>query len=178
MSINNTDLLKIEAWLLPRIAKAAQSGGYDPSLAQRVSEIERLIPVSASDTNMLATIDDTSQKYEIGGDQVAGEWIDPDSPDAPYTIYRRVVTIGQLPAEGSITVAHNLPEGFKIVTMRGIASSSNNSLAIPSAATGSEAAQNAIYLGVGSRNVTLTVGRDRSNFTRCYVYIEYYIPTA
>lgn len=116
--------------------------------------------------------------YVVGQDAVVGRWIEPDIPDGTFMIYRKVVTIGQLPAEGSITIAHNLPEGFKIVNMRGIATSSNNNLPIPNAATGSEAGQNAIYLGIGPRNITITVGKDRSAFTRCYVFIEYYIQPA
>lgn len=113
--------------------------------------------------------------YDLGQDTIVGRWFEPDIPDGTFNIYRKVVSVGQLPSEGSMTVPHDLPEGFKIVNMHGIATSYNNNLPIPNTGTGAGAGENAIYLGIGPRNITIGVGKDRSAFTRCYVFIEYYI---
>lgn len=181
MAITILDMMKIEAWLLPRIAKAAKSGGgSDPELVQRVEDIERVIPEDASTENLLATMEDVSAftEYNLAADSVIGSWIDPDYPE-PFPIYRKVVWVGQLPsASGNMTIPHNLPAGFKIVNMRGVASSTNQNLPIPSAATGASSGDNAIYLGIGPSNITIGVGKDRSSLTRCYVFIEYYLEPA
>lgn len=90
-----------------------------------------------------------------------------------HKLYRKVVDFGTLPNATSKTVAHELPSGFVAIKFGGVARTTNNFLHLPSA-TIDPTAENNIYLAVGKNYVTITTGKDRTNYTGL-VYIEYFV---
>lgn len=89
-------------------------------------------------------------------------------------VYRKVINFGQLPNAGSTSVAHNIPTNGMLTFTRIYAAASDTSglnyIPIPYA---SASGTTNIELSVNSTDVTITTASNRSNFTVCYVILEY-----
>ena len=111
-----------------------------------------------------------SNEFVLDGETVIGSYKDENNVE--YTVYRKVVDVGNLPNTTSKTVAHGLAGVVKeFLSIRGVAKSSNNNLPLPSCSV-DPTAENNIYLGVGPNNITITTGKDRSSFNG-KVILEY-----
>jgi hypothetical protein len=88
---------------------------------------------------------------------------------------RVVVNFGTLPNAGSKSVAHGITCTTSTLFTRIYATASDQSgfnyVPIPYASC-TDAAHN-IQIDVGSANVTITTGTDRTNFTQCLVVLEF-----
>lgn len=95
--------------------------------------------------------------------------------DARYRpTVRKVINFGALPNAGAKSVAHGILMTSKTIFTRIYAAASDTSgntyIPLPYA---SPTLVNNIELSVGSTNVTITTGSNRSNFNVCYVILEY-----
>lgn len=89
-------------------------------------------------------------------------------------VYRTTVNFGALPNATTKSVAHNITTTPKTTFTRIYATASDTTgreyLPIPYA---SATVTDIIELSVDGTNVTITTGSDRTNFTVCYVVLEY-----
>lgn len=89
-------------------------------------------------------------------------------------IYRKVINFGALPNTGTTSVAHyiDINNAYSFTRIYGCASDTTglNFIPLPYA---SPTLANNIELRVTSTNVVITTGSNRSNFTICYVVLEY-----
>lgn len=88
--------------------------------------------------------------------------------------FRTVLNFGALPNTGVKTVAHGLDftTTFKVTDIYGAATDPVNKLGIP-LPYASPVLINNIELSIDATNVIVTTGSNRSNFTECYIVIEY-----
>jgi len=88
--------------------------------------------------------------------------------------FRMLVDFGTLPNTGTKTVAHNITVDANFTLTQLYAAATDpvafTSLPIPYA---SNIAGDSISLSMDATNVIITTGSNRTNFTRCYVIIEY-----
>lgn len=88
--------------------------------------------------------------------------------------FRKVINFGVLPNAGTKTVAHNIniTDGYSFTRIYATASDQIgfNYIPIPYA---SPTDTDNIELSVDATNVTIITGSNRSNFTICYVILEY-----
>ncbi len=89
-------------------------------------------------------------------------------------VLRKVIDFGALPAAGIKSVPHGITftDNFTLVQMFADATDPNLLIAVPIPYAHPTPA-NSIALDMDFDNVNITVGIDRSNFTRCFVTIEY-----
>jgi hypothetical protein len=89
-------------------------------------------------------------------------------------VLRLVVNFGALPNTSAKVVAHGITTSANTIFTRIYASASDTTgqgyIPIPYA---SPTLANNIELSVDGTNVTITTGSDRTNFTTCYVVLEY-----
>ena len=89
-------------------------------------------------------------------------------------VYRTTVNFGALPNTGSKSVAHNIVVTPSTTFTRIYATASDTTgetyIPIPYA---SPTLANNIEIFVDNTNVTITTGSDRTNYTICYVVLEY-----
>ncbi len=89
-------------------------------------------------------------------------------------VFRTVVNFGALPNAGAKAVAHGLTVNAATSFTRIYAAASDpvgfNYIPIPYA---SPTLANNIEISVDANNVTITTGSNRTNFTICYVILEY-----
>lgn len=89
-------------------------------------------------------------------------------------VFRVVVNFGTLPNAGAKTVAHGLTVNTSTSFTRIYATATDpvgfNYIPIPYA---SPTAANNIEISIDANNVTITTGSNRTNFTTCYVVLEY-----
>lgn len=89
-------------------------------------------------------------------------------------VYRTTVNFGALPNAATKSVAHNITTTPKTTFTRIYATASDTTgreyLPIPYA---SATTNDIIELSVDGTNVNITTGSDRTNFTVCYVVLEY-----
>ncbi len=89
-------------------------------------------------------------------------------------VFRTTVNFGALPNTGTTSVPHNIPitAGFTFTRIYGAASDTVGNSYIPlpyiDATTG-----NNIELNVDATNVNIITTSDRTNYTVCYVVVEY-----
>lgn len=90
-------------------------------------------------------------------------------------VLRKVVDFGALPAAGTKSVAHGITVDFNftLVQMFAAATDPNDLLALPIVYADPTALNKAIALNMDATNVNITVGIDRSAYTRTFVVIEY-----
>lgn len=92
---------------------------------------------------------------------------------AERQVYRQTINFGALPNNATKTVAHNIPITATTTFTRiyGAASdtSGNNYIPLPYV----DAAGSNVQLSVNGANVTVTTTSNRTNFTICYVIVEY-----
>jgi len=90
-------------------------------------------------------------------------------------VFRKVIDFGALPNTGAKTVAHGIAPNATFTFTRIYATASDpigfNYIPIPYAST--VAVANNVQLDVDVTNVTITTGINRTNFTRCFVVLEY-----
>lgn len=90
-------------------------------------------------------------------------------------VFRTVVNFGALPNATTKSVAHNIPvtAGFTFTRIYGAASDTSGGNYIPIPYATPVALNDNIALDVSTTNVTITTGVNRTNFTVCYVVVEY-----
>lgn len=88
--------------------------------------------------------------------------------------FRMVVDFGSLPNNTSKSVAHNIvvDVNFTLVEMYAAATDPIGLTALP-IPYASNSAGDPISLSMDNTNVIITTGKDRRNYTRCFVVIEY-----
>lgn len=91
------------------------------------------------------------------------------------TVFRKVIDFGTLPAAGTTSVAHNIPIGsnssYSAIKIYGAATTPSSSfIPLPYA---SPTLANNIELNLDATNVNVTVGTNRSAYTRCFIIVEY-----
>lgn len=92
------------------------------------------------------------------------------------SILRKVVDFGQLPAAGNKAVPHGIvfDSNFTLMQLYAAATDPISFIAIPIPWAEVPIAPNGnIRVYIDATNINITVGSDRSNFTRCFVIIEY-----
>lgn len=89
-------------------------------------------------------------------------------------VYRKVIDFGSLPNSSSKSVAHgiNFTSEFTMTRMYATATDPNNRVYIP-IPYASPVSVDSIGIYSDSTNVNIFTGTARSNFTRCYVVLEY-----
>jgi len=90
-------------------------------------------------------------------------------------VLRKVVDFGALPAAGTKSVPHGISftDNFTLVQMFAAATDPVAFIAFPIPYADPTGLTNAVALTMDDTNVNITVGVDRSAFTRCFVTIEY-----
>lgn len=90
-------------------------------------------------------------------------------------VLRKVIDFGALPAAGTKSVPHGISvtDNFTLVFMGGYATDPVNLVGIPIPFVGTTGLPSLIAINMNSTNINITVGTNRSTFTRCYVIIEY-----
>lgn len=88
-------------------------------------------------------------------------------------VFRKVVNFGALPNNTTKSVAHHIPvtAGFTFTRIYGAASDTSGGHYIPIPYATPVADD--IALDVSTTDVTITTSADRTNFTVCYVVLEY-----
>jgi hypothetical protein len=91
------------------------------------------------------------------------------------TVLRKVVDFGALPAAGTKSVPHgiNFDANFSLTFLGGYATDPVAFVAFPLPYADPILLVDAVALTIDATNVNVTVGIDRSSFTRCFVTIEY-----
>ena len=96
------------------------------------------------------------------------------NPQQPRQTFRMTVNFGALPNAGTKSVAHGISftSTFSVTKIYGAASDQSglNYIPLPYA---SPTLANNVELSLNATNVTITTGSNRSNFTVCYIIIEY-----
>lgn len=137
------------------------------SLYQNIGNMA--IALNAKDTGLyLDSIFVNSQQFFNPADR---------SPLSYRADFRLLVNFGTLPNAGTKSVAHNIPiatSGYTYTFTRIYATASDpiglNYIPIPYA---SPTSASNIELSVDATNVNITTGSDRTNFTVCYVILEF-----
>lgn len=110
-----------------------------------------------------------SGKAFIPGNTVSG------NPQQFRSVMRKVIDFGALPAAGTKSVPHgiNVDANFTLVQLFSSATDPVAFISFPQPYADPIALVNAVALTMDATNVNITVGTNRSNFTRCFVVIEY-----
>lgn len=110
-----------------------------------------------------------SGKSFIPGTTAAG------NPQQFRTILRKVIEFGALPAAGTKSVAHgiNVDANFTLIQIFSSATDPVSFISFSQPYADPISINNAVALTIDATNVNITVGANRSNFTRCFVTIEY-----
>ena len=138
---------------------------------------ELLVRLYQNVNNIALVLNTKDSGYYVPSEFVNGQVLFPD----PITmnqnmrqIFRLLVNFGALPNTAAKSVAHGLTPNSSWVFTRIYACATDpsgfNYIPIPYA---SPTLANSIELSVNSTNVTITTGSDRTNFTICYVIVEY-----
>ena len=90
-------------------------------------------------------------------------------------VLRKVIDFGALPAAGAKNVPHGITfdANFTLVTMYAAATDPIAFSAFPIPYCNPLVLADGVALQMDATNVTITVGVNRSNYTRCFVTIEY-----
>lgn len=98
------------------------------------------------------------------------------TPQAPVLrqVFRKVINFGALPNAGAKSVAHNIPitSGYSFTRIYGTASDQSAPRSFIPLPYASAAGDN-IELQVDDTDVIITTTIDRTNYTICYVVLEY-----
>lgn len=111
-----------------------------------------------------------STRYAVGAETKIGEWVE---NDMVYDVFRKVVDFGALPNASQKSIAHEIENFTRFISIRALATSSSNSLEIPMA---SADGTNNIYLSAGNARVSIQTNSDQSAFTICYVELKFIRP--
>jgi hypothetical protein len=90
-------------------------------------------------------------------------------------VFRKVIDFGTLPNATTKSVPHGITvtNDFTLVFMGAYATDPVNLVAIPIPFTSTVALANQISMFMDATNVTITTGSNNTNYTRCFVTIEY-----
>jgi len=103
--------------------------------------------------------------------------LDSTTPQSPTMrqVFRTVINFGALPNATSKSVAHNIIIGTTFSLTRFYASATNTALTsfIPIPYSSVSSINNNIELSMDATDVTITTGVDQTDYTTCYVIIEY-----
>jgi hypothetical protein len=90
-------------------------------------------------------------------------------------VLRKVIDFGPLPAAGTKSVPHGLifDNNFTLVFLGAYATDPVAFTALPIPYADPTSLTNAIAVNIDATNINIIVGVDRSNYTRCYVTIEF-----
>lgn len=91
------------------------------------------------------------------------------------SVLRKVIDFGALPNTGTKSVPHGITfdANFTLTAFWADATDPNGLSAIPIPFADPTALANNIEMDMDSTNVNITTGTDRTNYTRCFVTIEY-----
>lgn len=91
------------------------------------------------------------------------------------TVLRKVIDFGPLPAAGTKPIPHGIlfDRNFTLIQMWACATDPVALIAFPIPYADPIALVNAVNLTMDATNVNITVGINRSNFTRCFIVVEY-----
>jgi len=100
------------------------------------------------------------------------------NPQRFRSVYRKVIDMGALPDNTTLSVAHNIDttQDFVFVRIYGCATNPDAteiSQAIPLPYIDMSGPANHIQLDIDSNNVNITTDADYTDFTTCYVVVEY-----
>lgn len=130
-----------------------------------VGDINNLTTTNKSSVvSAINEINARAEEYSTTETATNAKWIN------GKTIYRKVIDFGSLPNATTKSVGHDISNLETMITLRGIAYSSNESLPIPFSHVSSMAAQVQIY--VSGSNIIIATGSDRSSQS-AYVILEY-----
>jgi hypothetical protein len=131
---------------------------------------------------MIRKITDAVNNREIGfyldEELLSGKsWIaGPSQPQQFRSVFRKVIDTGALPAAGTKNVPHgiNITSNFTLVHLYGAATDPVQLFSIPLPFSEQAAPANGnIQLNLDATNVQITVGSNRSNYSRSFVVAEY-----
>lgn len=107
----------------------------------------------------------------IPGANIAGN----ASPQQFRQVLRMVVNFGPLPNAGTKSVPHGIVfnSNFTLINLYAAATDPIALIGFPIPYADPIALINAVALTIDSTNVNITTGTNKTNFTRCYVVIEY-----
>lgn len=90
-------------------------------------------------------------------------------------VLRKVIDFGALPAAGTKSVPHGITftDNFTLVAMYGAATDPVALVAFPIPYIDSTGLTSIVGMNMDATNVNISVGANRSAFTRCFVTIEY-----
>jgi hypothetical protein len=96
------------------------------------------------------------------------------TPPIPRQAFRKVINFGALPNTATKSVPHGLTitSGYTFTSIYGTANDTagNSYIPLPFA---SPVLANNIAVTVDSTNVNVTTGNDRTNYTKCYIILEF-----
>ena len=150
------------------LEKNAGSGSGGMSSAEDVSFDNT--GTGLSGTNVQGVIEEVNTKITnvetySTTETVIGKWID------GRTIYRKVIDIGALPNNNTVSVAHNISDLGQFTKISGIGIASNKG-AIPLPFVDDASKNSDILLDVSATNVRVITKGDKTIFSG-YVYLEY-----
>ena len=91
------------------------------------------------------------------------------------SVLRKVINFGTLPNSTTKSVPHGITfdANFTLVSLITCATDPVSLIAIPIPFTDTASTTNQIVITMDATNINITAGTNRSNFTTCYVIIEY-----
>lgn len=91
------------------------------------------------------------------------------------TVLRKVIDFGALPNAGPKSVPHGIvvDSNFTLIFAGAYATDPINLISVPIPYVDPSGINSAISLTIDTTNVNIVTGVNRSNFTRCYVILEY-----
>lgn len=91
------------------------------------------------------------------------------------SVLRKVIDFGALPNSTLKSVPHGIlfDNNFTLTFIGAYATDPVSFIALPIPYSDPNTLANSIELNIDSTNINITTGSNRSNFTRCYVTIEY-----
>lgn len=90
-------------------------------------------------------------------------------------VLRKVIDFGALPNASTKNVPHNInfDSNFTLIDLYACATDPVSFVGIPIPYADTVALANQVEIDIDATNINITTGIDRTNFTRCYVVIEY-----
>lgn len=117
-------------------------------------------------TNYVEHKEFSNKQHYSTEEQVIGTWID------GKTLYRKVVNCGALPNATSKRVAHGITDFEKIISLKGVASTSYNYvITLPNISTAD--VKNGVSLNADTTHIYIDTMIDRTTYTSSYAILEY-----
>lgn len=90
-------------------------------------------------------------------------------------VLRKVIDFGALPNAATKSVPHGITfdNNFTLTFLGAYATNPSSRLALPIPYVDPNTLANGIQINMSATNINITTGSDRTNYTRCFVTIEY-----